>query len=163
MAGDFPGDDLREQREEMGYSLQEASRYTRVPMDYLRLLESGDLHKLPGPTFTQGFIQTYCTFLELEPARYLNRYRNIAPDHSPAQTITARNTRTGGMPLRDLPDAPKPRPRWVNEAIAWGTISAFLLLGWLTYASIVRPFAEDEDARVEAGVKVPEYHFEDDF
>ena len=56
------------------------------------------------------------------------------------------------------------RPRWVGEVVAWAAICGILLLGWIAYGVVMRPLAESEDARVDAGTLeiVPPTHFEED-
>jgi cytoskeleton protein RodZ len=152
--GIFPGGALRKRRELRGMTLQQASEATRVTMQHLAALEAGNLNALPGPTYTRGFITSYCHVLELDPEPFLDRYRACLP---PAPRLRAATSVS-------LDLSSPARPRWVGEAMVWGGICAFLLLAWLTYAAMVQPFAKDSGARVEAGVEIrpPQAHFEDD-
>lgn len=137
---DFPGYKLREQREAMGLSLMDAYHETHVPMEYLANLESGKLNELPATTYTAGFLNTYCQVLQLSAEPFivsLRACRAAAPE-------PAFFSRSGLA-------SPDSRPLWVSDALTWGAICAILLLGWVSYSVVVKPFAEPADGRVDAG------------
>ena len=50
-----------------------------------------------------------------------------------------------------LVSPPGARPLWVSDALTWGAICAILLLGWVSYSVVVKPFAESGEKRVDAG------------
>ncbi len=52
------GDTLREAREDLGVSLADAERETRISRRYLEALESEDEAALPAGVYTRGFIRT---------------------------------------------------------------------------------------------------------
>ena len=62
-----PGDVLRETRESLGYSLDQAAEATRIRRSYLEALENEDLGVLPAPTFARGILRSYAQFLCLDP------------------------------------------------------------------------------------------------
>lgn len=138
---DFPGYKLREQREALGLSLLDAYHETHVPMDYLAALENGKLTELPATTYTVGFLNTYCQVLQLSAEPFvvaLRACRAAAPE--PAFFSRSSLSQGGGN-----------RPLWVSDAITWGAICALLLLGWVSYSVVVRPFAATSEDRVNAG------------
>src|SRR5690242_14588437 len=61
------GDTLRQAREDLGASLYEAERETRINRRYLEALEIEDDSSLPPAVYTRGFIRTYCQYLGLSP------------------------------------------------------------------------------------------------
>jgi len=61
------GDVLRETRESLGYSLDQAAETTRIRRSYLEALENEDLGVLPAPTFARGILRSYAQFLGLDP------------------------------------------------------------------------------------------------
>jgi len=150
----FPGEILRERRERCGLSVFEVYEHTHVAAKHIQALEDGDLDALPGLTYALGFLNTYCQFLELDPDPLIDCFRACA---QPPAT-----TRLRVFPDR-LPDTGR-RPPWLGEVMAWAAICGILLLGWLTYAVVMRPLAESEDIRVDAGTVeiVPPTHFEED-
>jgi len=161
----FPGDELRERREELGLSLAEAHSRVHVPMQHLHALERGDLGLLPPPAYTIGFIQSYCEFLELRPERFIDRYRMLTQVVKPRQAEAAAPRAAAAPRSFSLPSLPSANPRWVSEMATWGAICGVLLLGWLTWSALIQPIAAEQETRIEAGsieVEYPEYHFLDE-
>ena len=142
----FPGQELRDKREAMGITIEEAFRKTRVPINYLKALENGTVHELPTSCYTVGFLKSYCQFLGLGPDRYLDSFQLLSRPEM-ARYIRQANGTTEKPAM----------PVWMQDAIAWGTVTAIVLLGWLTYSLVFRPTA-DNAPKVEAGVEmiVPE-------
>lgn len=137
---DFPGHTLREQREALGLSLLDAYHETHVPMEYLAHLENGRLNELPATTYTAGFLNTYCQVLQLSAEPFIVALRSCRAA-APEPVFFSR----GGL------STPGARPLWVSDAITWGAICAILLLGWISYSVVVRPFAPSSEERVNAG------------
>lgn len=69
------GDRLRDAREQMGRSLEEAARDTRVRDEYLRALENEEFGVFGGDVYAKGFLSTYARYLDLDPAPLLEAYR----------------------------------------------------------------------------------------
>lgn len=61
------GQTLRQAREDLGASLAEAERETRISRRYLEALENEDEAALPAAVYARGFIRTYCQYLGLHP------------------------------------------------------------------------------------------------
>jgi cytoskeleton protein RodZ len=68
------GQTLRDAREDLGVSLNEAERETRINRRYLEALESEDEAAMPPAVYTRGFIRTYCQYLGLDPDGMLELY-----------------------------------------------------------------------------------------
>ncbi|HEX73026.1 MAG TPA: hypothetical protein ENN65_06895 [Candidatus Hydrogenedentes bacterium] len=149
----FPGDELRSRREERGWTLLDVQRHIHVPLQHLQAIEAGNIEALPVETYAVGFIKSYCQLLELSPERYIDQYRALRRARATGP-FRARRVFSSGQ-----------HPRWLEELIAWGAICALLLLGWFTYAVVVRPLAQSAQPRVEAGTpeSAPTILFEDDF
>lgn len=158
----FPGHMLRERREALGLSRLDVFEHIRVPVQYIQALEEADFRTLPCQTYAVGFLVSYCEFLRLEPEPFVDQFQMRAETRSGAEFRNAGANRF--FPARS-DESRAGRPRWVTEAITWGAICAVLLLGWLTYATIVHPLAENNPAaRVNAGAhEAPPVHFEEDF
>lgn len=62
-----PGQVLRRVREEKGWSVAEVAGQLNLTGQCLRQLESGDFDKLPGHTFTRGYLRAYARLLGLDP------------------------------------------------------------------------------------------------
>jgi len=129
---------LRLKREAMGLSVYEVLRKTRVPVHAIEALEQGDIAKMPETCYTMGFLKTYCLFLDLDPERYLDALRACT------QSAPSRF-------LRYKSDPEFRTPAWLESLMTWAVITAILVLGWVTYATVFRPQVKPEDARVNAG------------
>lgn len=148
----FPGEDLHDKRVSMGHSVEEVSRLIHVPLPHLIALEEGNINALPELTYTIGFLRTYCEFLELSCEPYVAQLR-LAVNPPAART-------------RFLPkslDVGESQAPWLNEAITWITVSGLVILGWLTFNSIVKPFEDRPEKQVEAGTSIitPPSHFDE--
>ncbi len=60
------GFELKQQRETLGLSLDEAENQTRVRRHYLEAMESGGFERLPSPVQGRGMLKNYADFLGLE-------------------------------------------------------------------------------------------------
>lgn len=137
------GKALRERREAMGLSFAEVYEAIHVPIEHLRALEAGNLHALPVATYVQGFLRSYCEYLQLDPEVYLYAFHACRETAPPPKATVRRSVAAAA--------APSARPAWLTDVIAWGTVCGLLLLGWFTYSVVVRPFLDSLDTRVEAG------------
>lgn len=132
----FEGELLRERREEMGLTLDEAHERTHVSPRLLRALESGNMDDLPEPCYVIGFIKSYCKVLDLAPEPFIDCYEE---DVRPAPLSFLRPAEDGS------------RRNWLNDVAAWAAVCAIIALAWFGYMMAVRPNAVPSDTRVEAG------------
>lgn len=138
---DFPGHELKAQREALGLSLLDAHCETHVPTQYLAGLESGQLDDLPATAFAVGFLTTYCHVLGLQADPYVSALRACRASSVPETKFFSRGGSIGGPAY----------PAWMSDVVTWGAVCAVLLLGWVAYSIVVKPFAETEKDRVDAG------------
>jgi cytoskeletal protein RodZ len=57
---------LKERREQLGYSLQDAAQHTRIRQTLLESIEANRFSDLPGQAYVTGFIRVYARYLGLE-------------------------------------------------------------------------------------------------
>lgn len=72
-----PGELLRRERERVGFSTEEVAAHLHLSKTTLGYLEAGRFDRLPGDTFTRGYIRSYARLLKLDPntlARHYDRY-----------------------------------------------------------------------------------------
>ncbi len=150
---ELPGMALRDRRLERGLSMMDVYEAIHVPVEYIEALEHGNFDAMPGAAYGLGFLRTYCEFLDLEPEPYTDQFRVCTRPAAAPRLRTAVITDS------------KARPRWLGDLVAWGTVCALLLLGWVTYSAVVRPLVESASPRVEATTErvSPPNHFEDGF
>ena len=134
----FPGSELRERREELGFSIYEAFRKTRVPANYIEALEQGRILNMPATCYAVGFLKTYCEFLGLNPERYVDTFRACA---RPSVTRFLRGDQEEGFRA----------PAWLQDFVTWAVITAVILLSWITYSVAFKPQTDNPDKRVQAG------------
>lgn len=134
------GKALRERREELGLDFAQVHEAIHVPIEHLRALESGDLRSIPAATYAAGFLRSYCEFLGLHPEPILFAFRSSMDTRRKVSTLRQADTQMDDT-----------RPAWLTDVIAWGAVCGLILLGWFTYAVVVRPFLATPEDRVEAG------------
>jgi cytoskeleton protein RodZ len=71
------GSSLRETREQLGLTLDEVERATRIRTHHLLSLEQGDFDSLPSSVQARGFIRNYAEFLGLNPDDLLSDYAEL--------------------------------------------------------------------------------------
>jgi cytoskeleton protein RodZ len=68
------GQKLKNQRELLGFSLEDVEHHTHLRIHYLASLEAGDLDGLPSPVQGRGMLNNYAVFLGLDPEPLLLRF-----------------------------------------------------------------------------------------
>lgn len=69
------GCQLKNKRNELGFSLDDAARITRIAKKYLVAIEEERFQELPGTTYTKGFLKTYCIYLKTDPKDVMDQYK----------------------------------------------------------------------------------------
>ena len=69
------GELLERRREELGISLKEAEKATKIRSSYLILIEAGSYDKLPDDIYTRGYVKNYADYLGFETTPLLNLYK----------------------------------------------------------------------------------------
>ena len=65
---------LREHREKIHVSLEDATESTKISLPILRAIEEDDYDRMPAEAFCRGFYSMYAEFLQLNPEEILTRY-----------------------------------------------------------------------------------------
>lgn len=134
----FQGNDLKQRREELGLSVYEVYRNTRIPARFIEAVERADVPALPEECYTVGFLKTYCVFLGLDAEPYVHSYRAYA--RPPAHRFLSR--------ARNVQAAP---PAWMQDLATWAVILVLVGLGWLAYTFVFQPQNDTIESRVQAG------------
>lgn len=69
------GDKLRDERKKQGLTLDEVSKATKIRLNFLQAIESGEYNKLPGTSYAHGFVKNYIEFLGLPVREYMALFR----------------------------------------------------------------------------------------
>ncbi len=132
------GEDLKQQREMLGFSLEEVERNIHIRQHYLEAMESGNLAGLPSPVQGRGMLQNYAAFLGLDNEPILLRFADglqaqlaekraaqpISPDTRPSRR------RTNLPLLRSFPGD------WFLGAILIVAVVAFIVWGTIRISSL---------------------------
>lgn len=116
------GELLRKQREELQLSLEDAAAKTRVAIDQLHALETGNTGYFASPAHLKGFVRVYTSFLGLDYSDILTRF-----GHSPAKASVISGVET-----------PMPKKNWnIGIPVQKLIIPAILLVLILVTNSII--------------------------
>lgn len=66
------GQQLRQARQELNLSLEQAAEETHIRLHYLEALERGDFAQLPSKAQGRGFLRAYAGYLGVDPVSLLN-------------------------------------------------------------------------------------------
>lgn len=124
------GRNLRDIRERLGLTLEEAERATRIRIHHLEAIESGDFDSLPSSVQARGFLHNYAEFLGLNPNSILLLYAEKLQDRRMPRASQASYSEPGTRPSVEIRSR---RPRWLSMDffIAAGiTIIILLVLIW---------------------------------
>src|SRR5512134_2664788 len=80
------GQRLRQARERLGFSLEEAERTTRIRAQHLAALERDEFDALPSPVQARGFLKNYADYLGLDTEPLLREYGGAAGGGRPPTT-----------------------------------------------------------------------------
>ncbi|MCG6937938.1 MAG: DUF4115 domain-containing protein [Gammaproteobacteria bacterium] len=73
------GSVLSESRKSQKYTVDEISRYLKIPEPVILAIEASDTASLPPPTFAKGYIRAYAKFLEISEDKVLDLYNRAVP------------------------------------------------------------------------------------
>ncbi len=68
------GETLQQAREQMGVSLDEAERETRIRSKILAAFEDDNQAELPAPVYARGLLRNYATYLGIDPTSILDLF-----------------------------------------------------------------------------------------
>jgi transcriptional regulator with XRE-family HTH domain len=73
------GQELKQEREKRGISLEEISRATRISLRFLHAVEADNFHLVPGGFFIRAVLRAYANYVGLEDKAVLERYEALCP------------------------------------------------------------------------------------
>src|SRR5437867_9537452 len=122
------GPALRQARLSRRKSLEEASRETRIRLDYLQALERERFEALIGDVYVRGFLRSYSTYLGLDPDRVLGAYnQRFGPPRPTLPEAPAGPIRSHRSAHPHLPSLRKHHPSWAFMIVV--AVSALAVLG----------------------------------
>jgi len=133
------GEWLRQRREELGISLEQAEADTRIRRYYLEALESEKFDALPDAVVGRGFLRNYAVYLDLDPKAASDRYSETVAPPQPESLAVEGPTPFTKEPFRPvaLHEMPGRRARWIWIAGAiLVLVTALSLLAWWGYPRV---------------------------
>lgn len=127
------GQKLLNQREMLGFSLEEVERNIHVRLHYLRALEAGDLQGLPSPVQGRGMLNNYANFLGLDPDPLLLRYADGLQEQLAAKQATRPRPQ---VDRPDRPARPNPLPRVLSSDFMIGGVLVVALAVFIIWGVI---------------------------
>lgn len=125
------GDVLKQEREKKFYTLLEIEKATKIRKELLEALEQGQYHKLPPPTFIQGFIKNYGKFLGLNPEKLLAIFRReFSEGKNPPRILESFSNPIDKKRLKITPTN-------VLVSVTLTLIMIFFIYLWFQYRSLV--------------------------
>ena len=79
------GPALRKAREQRGKSIDEASRDTKIRVDYLHALERESFEAVGGDVYARGFLRSYSQYLGLDADKVLAAYARAMGESEPTE------------------------------------------------------------------------------
>jgi cytoskeleton protein RodZ len=133
------GEWLRQRREELGISLEQAEADTRIRIRYIDALETGNFDSLPDPVVGRGFLRNYASYLELDVKEASDRYSGLVAPPEPEPLPDRDAPATGLEPFRpvslhDMPGFRATRNWFVVAALILGV--ALVAAAWWGYPYI---------------------------
>ena len=124
------GRTLRETRERLGLTLEEAERTIRIRSSLLGALERGEFDSLPSATQARGFLHNYAEFLGIDPEALLRQY-DESKQPKRRRSLVARGS---SKPADNKKTKRQTRmPSWFSTdifVIATITLGVIIVLGW---------------------------------
>lgn len=127
------GRDLQQQRVKRGVELEAIAASTRVSIRYLRALEDERSSDLPGGVFNKGILRSYCQFVGLEEAEWIDRFSTSELNAStePDWEAFAESVRQ-----HRLSNSIRQERRWFGVVLM---VLGLVALAWVAWHFTVRP------------------------
>jgi len=131
------GEKLIQQREMLGFSLEEVERNIHIRLHYLEAIEDGNLDGLPSPVQGRGMLQNYAAFLGLDVESVMLQFADglqaqLAEKHAtrPVSPETRPSRRRINLPMRRYFSGD-----WILGAFLMAALAAFIIWGAIRISS----------------------------
>ena len=131
------GEKLIQQREMLGFSLEEVERNIHIRLHYLEAIEDGNLDGLPSPVQGRGMLQNYAAFLGLDVEPVLLQFADGLQAQL-AEKQAARPVSPETRPSRRRINLPMRRyfsGDWILGAFLMAALAAFIIWGAIRISS----------------------------
>lgn len=145
------GQKLHDERVNMGFSLEDVAKATKIKTAFLSAIEKGEYGKLPSSAYAQGFIRNYSNFLDLPQRETLALFRREFDEEKIFKVLPEGLSRTEEFPMRGF----KLRQTVVLAALLFFGLLIYILFQY-RYAFINPPLtvSSPKEAVVSSSVTV---------
>ena len=119
---------LKKIRQELGISLEEAQKKTKIHLNILRAIEGDSITNL-SPVYLKGFLKIYCKFLGVNPSEYTPDYKET---QIPAKDIDTAKPIAQSLKLSSLRPSKK-----VKTVFVFIIIIIFLSIGLFNLGKLI--------------------------
>jgi cytoskeleton protein RodZ len=125
------GENLKQQREMLGFSIEEVERNIHVRLHYLAALESGNLDDLPSPVQGRGMLKNYASFLGMDVEPVLLKFADgLQARHAEKRAARTKSTETNTDLRRSRLPFLRSFPRdWLLGMVLIAGVIAFVVWG----------------------------------
>jgi transcriptional regulator with XRE-family HTH domain len=141
---------LREAREKLGLTHEEAERATRIRARYLEALESGDVESLPSSVQARGFLRNYSDFLGLDTDAILLDYAQVIQASPRGRKGLSPDTEPATRPTVQVRSR---RPRWLSPDLFVAAAITLVLLFVLVWGGtrVMQSLEQDRPNSQDSG------------
>ncbi|HEY43250.1 MAG TPA: helix-turn-helix domain-containing protein [Anaerolineae bacterium] len=119
------GRSLLEAREQLGLSLEEAERATRIRVHHLEAIERGEMEAFPTPVQARGFLHNYAEFLGLDANAILLQYAEALQSRRSRLLPETSHKEPGAGPSVRIRSR---RPRWLSSDLFFAMMIVLVIL-----------------------------------
>lgn len=125
------GENLKQQREMLGFSIEEVERNIHIRLHYLAALESGNLDDLPSPVQGRGMLKNYASFLGMDVEPVLLKFADgLQARHAEKRAARTKSTETNTDLRRSRLPFIRSFPRdWLLGVVLIAGVIAFVVWG----------------------------------
>lgn len=128
------GEWLRQRREELNISLEQAEADTRIRLSSLEALESENFGALPDPVVGRGFVRNYAAYLDLDAKEASDRFSQLVAPPEPESLSVEGPTPFSREPFRPMQlhemGRSGSRWRWLIALVVILVVALSLLAWW---------------------------------
>jgi len=88
----LPGQKLKQIRDKRGLSLEQVAEQLHLPIRYIKAIELDDYDRLPGVSYTRGYMKNYCRLLDIPSNEIIALFNDLVVEESQDANITSIST-----------------------------------------------------------------------
>lgn len=119
-------EELKQRRIELGKSIEEISKLTKIKSSYIQAIEDGNWNQLPLEIYTKSYIKTYSELLGLDSKKFIEDYENYLRNRDDLTKKNIPDFKDKSNSKEEKQNKTKNYPRWTISLII--TLVVFILI-----------------------------------